>query len=150
MGLSIAHIAITAADMDESMRFYTQAIGLSKAFELAHPETGAPWIVYMKVADNQFVELFYSDKSGIGTQAAGDAGDAGGASSQAAGFEHLCFCVDDIAAAAKKIEAAGFELTSGPEQGSDGNWQCWTADPNGIRIEMMQISPESPQAKSLS
>jgi lactoylglutathione lyase len=34
-----------------------------------------------------------------------------------------------------------------PNQGCDFNWQSWTKDPNGIRIELMQIDPKSPHAK---
>jgi len=32
-----------------------------------------------------------------------------------------------------------------PKQGADHNWQCWTHDPDGIKIELMQLSEESPQ-----
>ena len=34
-----------------------------------------------------------------------------------------------------------------PKQGADHNWQCWTHDPDGIKIELMQISEISPQMK---
>ena len=33
-----------------------------------------------------------------------------------------------------------------PRQGRDKNWQCWVDDPDGHRIELMQIDPASPQA----
>ena len=36
---------------------------------------------------------------------------------------------------------------------ADGNWQCWTHDPDGNRIELMQMGEESIQnkfAKSMS
>lgn len=33
-----------------------------------------------------------------------------------------------------------------PKQGADFNWQCWTHDPDGIKIELMQISEDSPNA----
>lgn len=34
-----------------------------------------------------------------------------------------------------------------PKQGADYNWQCWTHDPDGVKIELMQLSSESPQMK---
>ena len=34
-----------------------------------------------------------------------------------------------------------------PKQGADFNWQCWTHDPDGNKIELMQLSEESPQMK---
>ena len=55
----IAHNAVTVRDMKESLCFYTEALGFKKAFEIANPETGAPWIVYLAIAPGQFLELFY-------------------------------------------------------------------------------------------
>ena len=56
---SIAHIAVTCKDMHESLRFYKEALGGTKAFEIARPGTGKPWIIYMALDGGQFVELFY-------------------------------------------------------------------------------------------
>ena len=55
----IAHSAVTVKDMDESIRFYTQALGFRQAFELRRPETDEPWIVYLGICPGQFLELFY-------------------------------------------------------------------------------------------
>jgi len=129
-----AHIAITARDMDESMKFYTEAMGFKKAFELRHPETGAPWIEYLFVSKGQFVELFYGGVEDNPFR------------SRAAGFNHLCFEVDDINTTTAQIQAAGYTMDTLPKVGGDGNWQAWVTDPNGIRIELMKIAPDSPQA----
>jgi catechol 2,3-dioxygenase-like lactoylglutathione lyase family enzyme len=121
--------------MEKSLDFYVGALGFTKAFELPNPKTGEPWIVYLHACGGQFVELFYNgeiENPWNGRQI---------------GFSHLCFAVDDIRAMAERIKGAGQALDSEPTQGSDSNWQCWVTDPNGIRIELMQISPESPQAK---
>lgn len=32
-----------------------------------------------------------------------------------------------------------------PKQGGDGNWQCWTHDPDGVKLELMQIGETSLQ-----
>ena len=42
---------------------------------------------------------------------------------------------------------AGYPVDVEPRQGADMNWQAWVTDPNGIRIELMKIEPESPQAQ---
>lgn len=39
------------------------------------------------------------------------------------------------------------EVDAGPSLGKDGNWQCWSHDPDGNRIEFMQISPDSLQRR---
>ena len=129
-----AHIAITVRDMTESIQFYTQALGLRRAFEFQHPDTGAPWIVYLYVSPGQFVELFYGgteehpwDDSLIG-------------------FNHLCFQVDDIHSSVQAVKDTGYLIDAEPVQGVDHNWQAWVRDPNGIRVELMQIMPDSPQS----
>ena len=131
----IAHGAVTVKDMEQSLKFYVDALGFERAFDIDHPETGAPWIVYLHAANGQFIELFYG-----GTQDCPWNG-------ALIGFSHFCFEVDDIYAAVARIKAAGFELDSEPKQGSDYNLQAWVKDPNGVRIELMQIDPRSPQAK---
>ena len=34
--------------------------------------------------------------------------------------------------------------------GADGNWQAWIEDPDGHRIELMQMMPEGLQANALA
>ncbi len=132
---SMAHAAVTVKDMDLSLKFYTEALGFRKAFELSHYATGEPWIIYLCVAPGQFLELFYGGtednpwRDGL------------------IGFSHLCFEVDDLEATVQRIREAGFPIDAEPKQGSDHNWQAWVRDPNGIRIELMKIMPDSPQAK---
>lgn len=129
---SIAHTAVTVRDMEESVRFYTEALGFKKAFEIPHPETGKPWIVYLCVSKGQFVELFYDGTMENPWNPA------------LIGFNHLCFAVDDIHAAAKQVTDAGYTLDITPVEDCDHNWQAWTKDPNGVRIELMQMDPRSP------
>ena len=135
MTTGIAHIAVTVKEMAESVRFYTQALGFREAFEFRHPETGAPWIVYLNISPGQFVELFYGGTEDSPWK------------DNLIGFNHLCFQVDDINAAVQTIRSSGYPIDSEPRQGVDRNWQAWTRDPNGIRIELMQIMPDSPQSR---
>ena len=133
MNISITHVAINVNDMEETLRFYQDTLGFSKIFEVAHPQTGAPWIIYIQVCAGQFLELFYDGKPRSATDAD-------------AGFTHLCFAVDDVETLANKIVENGFSLEIEPCVGPDKNKQAWIRDPNGVRIELMQISPESPHA----
>lgn len=133
--MKIAHSAVTVKNMEETLRFYTQALGFRPAFELANPETGEPWIVYLNIYPGQFLELFYG-----GTE------ENPWKDSQI-GFNHLCLEVEDIEEAVQNVRRAGYPIDIEPQQGSDHNWQAWVRDPNGIRIELMKIMPESPQAR---
>ena len=132
----IAHLALTAKDMEKSLDFYIRVLGFKKAFSLAHPETGAPWIEYLQVG-TQFIELFYNRNEENPWK------------SSLRGFNHLCLLVDDIYSIVKGIEEANYPMDSGVREGSDKNLQAWLKDPDGVRVELMQISPESPQGKCM-
>ena len=130
----IAHNAVTVRDMQESLRFYTEALGFIKAFEIDRPENGAPWIVCLSVAPGQFLELFYGGTEDNPWR------------DTLIGFNHFCFEVDDIFTTVERVRSAGYPIDIEPKQGADLNWQAWVTDPNGIRIELMKIDPQSPQA----
>ena len=88
-----------------------------------------PWIEYIKVSDGQFIELFYNrkDKENKGS------------------YSHLCLEVNDINEIADYLKSKGVTIDHGPSCGKDGNYQCWAKDPDGNRIEFMQIMPNSLQ-----
>ena len=131
---SMAHAAVTVKDMNLSLKFYTEALGFRKAFELSHYATGEPWIIYLCVAPGQFLELFYGGTEDNPWR------------DSLIGFNHFCFEVDDIFATVEQVRAAGYPIDVEPNQGADMNWQAWVTDPNGVRIELMKIDPKSPQA----
>ena len=130
----IAHNAVTVRNMPESLRFYTEALGFKKAFEINRPENGEPWIVYLNIAPGQFLELFYGGTEDNPWR------------DSLIGFNHFCFEVDDIFLTVEHVRGAGYPIDIEPKQGADMNWQAWVTDPNGIRIELMKIDPQSPQA----
>ena len=127
----IAHSAYNVADMKASLDFYVNKLGMKHAFSIASDD-GKPWIEYLKLADGQFIELFYSE----------------GGFASSGSYSHLCLQVPDCMEAGKELEAAGVKLDVQPQKGKDGNYQLWIHDPDGNRIEIMQISPDSPQARS--
>jgi len=129
----IGHTAFNVRDMEKTVAFYEKSLGFKRAFDIARPENGQPWIVYMYAGGNQFVELFYGGKNVTPY------------SDENAGFAHLCIAVDDIQEIWKKIVESGAPQDDAPKQGADFNWQCWTHDPDGNKIELMQLDEKSPQ-----
>ena len=132
----IGHLALTVSDMKKSLDFYTGPMGFAKVFEIPD-DSGKPWIVYLKVGNGQFVELFYP------------AGEPAADGVKRAGFNHACFLVDDIQKTVAEIQKRGGVLDRPIKTGKDGNHQAWVKDPDGTRIELMQIMPQSPHAKHM-
>lgn len=128
----IAHGAYEVRDMDRTLRFYCDQLGLKHVFSIRN-DKNEPWIEYVKIADGQFLEFFYP---------------RGGTAFAKGSYMHLCLEVDDIYETVRDIEARGVALRIQPNRGKDGNIQAWIDDPDGNPIELMQIDPRSPQANS--
>jgi lactoylglutathione lyase len=132
----IAHIAVTVKNMEKSLDFYTRVLGFKKAFTIPNP-AGEPWIEYLYIGNGQFAELFYGGEKDNPW------------SGELRGFNHICLQVDDIHSVVEHVKKEGVELTVEPKQGVDKNWQAWIKDPDGIRIEFMQIDEQSPHYKAM-
>ena len=126
----INHKGFHVVDMERSLDFYCNKLGFKKAFELNHPN-GEPWIVYVKVADGCFIELFYGGAEGVKNRA-----------------DHICFEVDDIHETADQLKKKGIPLAAEISQGRALNHQFWVVDPDGNWLEFMEMNPESPHMKS--
>jgi lactoylglutathione lyase len=134
---AIGHVAFRISDLDRSLDFYCNKLGFQEAFRLEREGQTSPWIIYLQLAPGQFIELF-----------PGGEGDQAPARGRNTGYNHYCLEVDDLPATLAEMRSRGLELEGEPKQGMDTNWQYWIDDPDGNAIELMQISPESPQARA--
>lgn len=131
------HLALKVQDLGASLAFYCGGLGLREMTRLVD-DKGEPWIVYLRITDTSFLELF-------------PAGHAGRAADEAAvGVNHVCFSVEDIEATAVRFAAAGVTLTSPIQTGLDGNRGAWIEDPDGNRIELMEMAADCLQYRAIS
>ena len=65
-------------------------------------------------------------------------------------INHFCLECADLDATASALRAAGVTLTVEPKMGADHNRQCWIEDPDGNRIEFMQMGPNSMQVEAIT
>jgi lactoylglutathione lyase len=130
----ITHVAYVVENLETSIDFYSNILGFEKLFTM-QDDQGKPKLVYLKVAENQFIELFPASNLKEGNKSE-------------IGYAHLCLEVDDIDQIASKMEKKGVTLDVKPQQGNDGNFQCWIQDPDGNKIEFMQMMPDSLQMKN--
>ena len=137
LGLSgIGHVALKVADIGRSLEFYRDRLGFAEMMRLNNDD-GSLWLVYLRITDTQFIELF---TGGQGLRAP---------SHEATAINHFCLETADLDVTAARLRDAGVKLTVEPKMGLDGNRQCWVEDPDGNRIEFMQMSRESMQAEAI-
>lgn len=125
---SLAHAALMVYDVDNALKFYRDTLGFTEMMRLSH-DSGELMLVYLRMTDDQFIEIFPGGKQKRGP----DWNDTA--------FNHICLSVENIEETATALRERGIIITSGPKLGLDGNYQCWIEDPEGNRIEFMQLMP---------
>ena len=52
----VTHVALRVGDIDRSLAFYVGKLGFSEMLRLARD--GRLWLVYLRITDEQYLELF--------------------------------------------------------------------------------------------
>ncbi|MXU66651.1 VOC family protein [Oceanomicrobium pacificus] len=133
----IGHVALKVADLDRTLAFYRDRLGFPEMLRL-HKDDGSVWLVYLRITDTQYLEIFPG--------AEGDTGPGPDANA----VHHICWTVEDLDATCRWLEEQGVVLTIPPQLGLDGNRQAWLADPDGHRIELMEMAADSLQARAIA
>ena len=150
---SLAHVAIKVKDVDRSMAFYSGVLGFPEMMRLHHDD-GSLFLIYLRITDDQYLEIFPDAEN---DQAPGI---------NANGVHHFCLSVDKIEPVVEALVAAGAQpyawqkTASGASallpsekavigNGLDGNRQSWLQDPDGNRIELMEIAPDCLQLQAI-
>jgi catechol 2,3-dioxygenase-like lactoylglutathione lyase family enzyme len=141
------HGGITVRDMETSLRFYQEGLGLEQEFDRI---LDAPYLntvlgldqrsiraVYLRIPGGGFVELL--EYRGIERLAAASRPCDYGAG-------HLCLYVDDVEAMHRHLVGLGYrarsaevvDITAGPNAGARS---CYMADPDGYPVELFQKRP---------
>lgn len=132
---SIGHVAVRVKDIEKSLAFYVGKLGFREMFRLDRDDR--LWIVYLRVNDDQFVELF--------PEAIGDRAPL----AEAIGLNHICLTVDDMDDALADLAKHNVPLYRPKKMQVDRNWQAWIEDPDGNRIELMQMANDGMQAEAI-
>ncbi len=133
---AITHVAIRVKDVERTLDFYINKLGFTEMLRL--DREGRLWLVYLRISDDQFLEVF---PEGEGDRAS---------EREAVGYNHMCLQVPDIEQTVRELNDAGVEMIRPKVQGADGNWQTWIEDPDGHRIELMQMAADSMQAQAIA
>ena len=128
---TLAHVCFIVKDLEASERFYTEKLGMKKAFDCLR-ENGERCGLYLHAGGRAFIELFQGEPK----------------SAEGQSYRHLSLEVEDFPATVAELRRRGVELTE-PKVGNDRGWLTWTKDPDGNSIELQGYTPESRQAPFL-
>jgi lactoylglutathione lyase len=124
------HTMIRVGDLDRSVKFYTELLGMKELRRRDVPE-GKYTLAFVGYGDepsNAVIELTYN--YGVEKYELGNA------------FGHLAIGVPDIKAAVEKVRAAGGKVTREPGPVKFGTTViAFIEDPDGYRIELIERKP---------
>jgi catechol 2,3-dioxygenase-like lactoylglutathione lyase family enzyme len=125
------HVAFRVPDLERSIGWYAAAFGAQEIFR-ANRDDGTPQLVYVELAPGQCIEFFPGGQNPIVEPEA------------PIGYAHFCLVVDDLAATLAHLATLGVAPQAPPRTGRAGQQLAFVADPDGNRIELMEIPPDSP------
>ena len=135
--VGIGHFALKVHDLERSLAFYRDKLGFPEMMRI-NKDDGSLWLVYLRITDTQFMEIF-----------PGAAADHGPGWDDNA-ITHICIEVHDLDQTIAAIEQAGIKLIIAKKTAIDGNPQAWVADPDGNRLEFMQLNPNGMQMQAIA
>jgi catechol 2,3-dioxygenase-like lactoylglutathione lyase family enzyme len=122
MDVLSSRILLRPADLDRSRRFYRDTLGLA---------------VYREFGDRDDPGLVFF--LGGGHLEISRVGDGTTAHNLA-----LWIQVRDLAAEQRRLQAAGVEIVRAPEREPWGLLEMWIADPDGLRIVLVEVPAQHP------
>ena len=134
--VGIGHACFVVKDMEASLDFYCNKLGM-KLIGIQDNDEGKPWLYYVRIADGVYLELIPDGE-----------GENPNIGWNSRGFNHLCIETDNLLEDVEKLRAIGVQIDQEPKTAADLNLQAWIHDPDGNKIELMMISPDSPQSKA--
>ena len=129
-GVILNHVGLSVPSIPDAAAFYTQKMGFREAFTVKGAD-GKPTLAYVQASRNTFVELQQANAN------------------RRPGLNHFGLHVENLKATVATLKARGV-MVEEPRVRPDDSSVANATDPNGIRIEMFEFGPGSPQGKAIA
>jgi catechol 2,3-dioxygenase-like lactoylglutathione lyase family enzyme len=126
----INHVGIVVERMDDAIAYYTKTFGFAEAAVL-RDDKGQPTLAFIQVSRNTFLEL------------------APASVTRRPGLDHFGLQVNDVKAAAAALKQRGMKIGE-PRAGRTVSLITSMTDPDGIRMELSELGPESMLGKAIA
>ena len=127
--VGLNHVAISVPNLNDAVTYYTKTMGFPEAFRSVD-DKGNVTLVYVQISKNTFIELQPANAQ------------------RPAGMNHFGLHVENMAAATAMFKQRGAnvsEIRTSPTKAILSN----ITDPNGIRIELSELTPESSHRQAM-
>jgi lactoylglutathione lyase len=128
----ISHAGYFASDLPKTISFWHDLLGFDEAYDLKKPETSEVRIAFIKINDQQHIELFNEPPPHPPNW-----------------MSHLCFSVDNVEQMRAYLRAKGIPVKQGNgSKTRTGDYAFEIQDPDGTLIEFVQSLPTGMEAQA--
>ena len=127
--VGLNHVALSVPNLDEAVSYYTKTMGFPEAFRSVD-DKGQVTLVYVQISKNTFVELQPANPQ------------------RPPGINHFGLHVENMPAAIAMFKQRGANVSDSrvsPTKAVLAN----ITDPNGVRIELSELPPESQHRQAM-
>ena len=128
--VGVNHVGIAFDDLDAAVEYYTETLGYPEAFRIEN-DAGEVALVYVQVSQGTFVELQPTNEN------------------RGPGINHFGVVVDDMDAAISMWRDRGVEVQDARSSSTNAVLSN-IFDPNGNRMELLELPPESEHAQAMA
>jgi len=122
--LGLSHMALFVSDLKKARAFYEDFLGYQEPYVLKR-EDGTDRIVFIKINDNQYIELFAENPKQDGN------------------LNHIAFFTDSAQGMREYLASRGIRVPDNLTKGRIGNSNFNIVDPDGHTVEIVQYEPDS-------
>jgi len=126
--LGVAHLAVYVKDLDKTRNFYEGLLGYNECFTLPKKDGTGTRIVFIKVNDHQYFEIFNEADRGEGQ------------------LNHISFYTDSADGMYTYLKSKGIAVMGDKGavgKGQTGNKNFNVKDPDGHIVEIVEYQPDS-------
>jgi len=127
--IGLNHVALSVPNLDEAVTYYTKTMGFPEAFR-SRDDKGQVTLVYVQISRDTFIELQPANAQ------------------RPAGFNHLGLVVQNMKDATAMFKQRGANVGDVRVSATKAILSNIT-DPNGIRIELAELTPDSEHRKAM-
>jgi lactoylglutathione lyase len=128
--MQFLHTMIRVNNLDETLKFYCDALGMKllRKHDFANGEFTLAFVGYGEERDNTVIELTHNWRTS--------------SYDQGTAFGHLAIGVDEIYETCAKLKQKGVKVVREPGPMKFGGPEiAFIEDPNGYKIELVQLKP---------
>ena len=122
--LGLSHMALFVSDLKKARAFYEDFLGYQEPYVLKR-EDGSDRIVFIKINDNQYIELFAENPKQDGH------------------LNHIAFFTDSAQGLREYLASHGIKVPNSVTKGRIGNSNFNIVDPDGHQVEIVQYESDS-------